>query len=99
YSLFVGNFSVLPAHDVVLTDTLPAGVIFVSVQASQGSCSQAASTVTCNLNTVNPGNANVFIVVTTPNVPGDLTNLATVTSSAFDTNLADNTATAFTTVQ
>jgi|SoiMethySBSTD1v2_1073268.scaffolds.fasta_scaffold97877_3 uncharacterized repeat protein (TIGR01451 family) len=101
YRLSVGNFSVLPANDVVLTDTLPPEVTFVSVQTFQGgSCSQAASTVTCNLKTVKAGtNSDVTIVVTTPNVPATLSNVATVTSSAFETNLLDNTVTTPTTVQ
>jgi len=37
-------------------------------------------------------------IVVTPNAPTILTNVATVTSSGFETNTADNTATITTTV-
>jgi len=99
YTITVGNFSPFPAHDVVLTDTLPATVAFVSAQP-QGSCSLATSKVTCSLGTLSQGTGvTVTIVVTTPNTLGAiLTNVATVTSSAFETNLADNTANTDTTV-
>jgi uncharacterized repeat protein (TIGR01451 family) len=96
YTMFVAVSGNFPAHDVVLTDTLPAGVTFVS--ANLGSCSLATSKVTCNLGTLGQGTGVTVTIVVTPTAVGPLTNVATVTSSAFETNLADNTATITTTV-
>jgi uncharacterized repeat protein (TIGR01451 family) len=48
YSLRVQNLGPSSASGVTLTDTLPAGATFVSATASQGSCSQAAGTVSCS---------------------------------------------------
>jgi uncharacterized repeat protein (TIGR01451 family) len=91
YNIIVTNFSFNAAHDVVLADTLPAGVNFVSATPTQGSCS-GTTPVTCNLNTVGPSSTvNVSIVINmTP--PGTLTNTATVTTSSFDPITGDNTA-------
>jgi uncharacterized repeat protein (TIGR01451 family) len=95
YTMIVGNSSPFPARDVVLTDSLPAvGVAFVSTDTTQGSCSlTAASTVTCNLGTVSLGIPVTVRVLVNPTAFGTftITNVATVTSSAFETNFADNT--------
>ncbi|MGH8010180.1 MAG: choice-of-anchor P family protein, partial [Candidatus Binatia bacterium] len=65
YTLEVTNNGPDGADDVVVTDTLPAGVTFVSATPTQGSCSQMAGVVTCNLgDLVNGGTATIAIVVT-----------------------------------
>ena len=98
YSLTVGNAGPSGATSVTLTDTLPSGVTFESAAPSQGTCSQASGTVTCNLGTIaNSGNATVSIQVR-PQAQGSITNQASVTSAATDTNLANNSASATTTV-
>jgi uncharacterized repeat protein (TIGR01451 family) len=91
YTITVTNSGFNAAHDVVLADTLPAGVAFVSATPTQGSCS-GTTPVTCNLNTVGASSiVNVNIVITT--VPGNLINTATVSTSSFDPVTGDNTAT------
>lgn len=83
YTLTVTNNGPDRALNAVVTDTLPAGVTFVSAVASQGTCSGTA-TVTCNLGSLNNGaTATVTIVVTTPTI-GTVSNTATVTSDISD---------------
>jgi uncharacterized repeat protein (TIGR01451 family) len=97
YSITVSNSSGVAAINVVVTDTLPAGVTLVSATTSQGACG-GTSVVTCNLGTLNVfGSAFVTIVVTT-GAEGLISNTAAVTASTFDPNTADNTATSSTTV-
>jgi uncharacterized repeat protein (TIGR01451 family) len=97
YSITVSNSSGLAATGVVLTDTLPAGVNLVSATTSQGTCS-GANVVTCNLGTLNgSGNAFVTIIVAT-GAAGLISNTATLTTSSYDPNTADNSVTSSTTV-
>jgi uncharacterized repeat protein (TIGR01451 family) len=64
YTLTVTNNGPNDAVDVVVTDTLQAGVTWVSTVPSQGSCS-VPSGVTCELGSIANGNsATVTIVVT-----------------------------------
>ena len=59
-------------------DSLPAGVEFVSVTSSQGSCSfdPATSSVDCELGTLAPGATATIDVVVIPTQPGIITNNA-----------------------
>ena len=91
YTLTVANAGLDDAAGVVVTDTLPAGVSFVSAGASQGSCA-GAGPVICNLGALAAGaSATVSIVVTPPSV-GTLTNSASVASVTQDQNTSNNSA-------
>lgn len=100
YTLTVTNNSPTPASGVILTDSLPGGLLLppVSVTPSLGSCGVSANVVTCNLGGLSaapgPGNqATVTIVVTVdPATRGTITNVATVTGNETDDNLGNNTA-------
>ena len=97
YTLTVENLGTDDATNVVLVDTLPASVTFVSATAP---CTQAGGVVTCNLGTLaNGATAVVEIVVTAPSVAGTITNDATVTADEFDPDLANNDASADTLVE
>ena len=68
------------ALGVVVTNTLPAGVTFVSTTAPGWSCSRSQSTVTCSAEQLTPGEHVIAIRVNAPSQPGTLVNKAHVDS-------------------
>ncbi|HKA54442.1 MAG TPA: FG-GAP-like repeat-containing protein [Candidatus Binatia bacterium] len=95
YTLTVTNNGPAAATNVTLSDTLPAGVTFVSASAA---CT-GSSTVTCTLGTLAVNaTAMVKIVVKSPTA-GGLSNTAHVSSATSDPVPGNNTATAVTTIQ
>jgi len=98
YTITATNNGPSEATDVLVTDTLPVGVTFDSAASTQGSCNEAAGTVTCSFGTLaNGANANVTIVVTAP-TPGLISNTATISGNVTDSVPANNSATQDTTV-
>ena len=83
--------------DTTLVATLPSGLSFVSATPSQGTCA-GTTTVTCNLQVVNNGDMETVVIVARADVPGVVTTTGVASSDETDTRLADNTATAQTTV-
>ncbi|MFN8525950.1 MAG: hypothetical protein U0821_22850 [Chloroflexota bacterium] len=81
-TLTVTNNGPSPATGVVLRDTLPTGLTFVSISPSAG-CT-GAQTVQCPVGTLAPGASAVYTLVATANSSGTLTNLATVTGNEVD---------------
>jgi uncharacterized repeat protein (TIGR01451 family) len=82
YNILVSNAGPQTASNVVVTDTIPAGTTFVSATPSQGTCSFAAPTVTCNLGAVaSGGSATIALTVVTPTSPQTITNTATVVNT------------------
>jgi uncharacterized repeat protein (TIGR01451 family) len=98
YSLTVTNGGPETASDVVVTDTLPGTVTYVSATPSQGTCSQAVGVVTCNLGTILAEASATIDIVVKPTVAGVITNTASVAASAGDLDGSDNTASADTNV-
>ena len=97
YALMVSNSGPDAAPNVVVEDTLPSGVTFVTASPE---CTHASGTVTCTLLSVpvSPPTVNLAIQVTAPTTPGLLTNSVTVDSDATDPNSGNNSATFDTTV-
>jgi uncharacterized repeat protein (TIGR01451 family) len=88
------------AENVVVTDNLPASkdVDFVSATSTAGTCKKTGDTVTCELGTVTASGSQTVTIVVRTKKSGTLSNTASVTASLLDTNGANNSATAATTV-
>jgi uncharacterized repeat protein (TIGR01451 family) len=108
YTIRVRNLTTTasPAGDatnVILTDSLPGGVLLppVSVTPSQGSCGVVANVITCNLGTIDncddpldceADQATVTVVVTVdPSTRGTITNTVIVAGNEPDPNTDNNT--------
>jgi len=99
YTIVVRNNGPDTAHDVVMTDPLPAQTTFESVVATQGTCGRAGRIVSCRLGTVASGGSVAITIAVQSNATGIVTNTATAVGAEAETNPADNTATATTLVQ
>jgi hypothetical protein len=84
---------------VTVTDMLPPSVSYVSATPTQGTCSEAAGTVTCNLGDVADGDFAQITIKVIPAVSGVIVNQASVDAAQDDPDPSDNSATAETTVQ
>jgi uncharacterized repeat protein (TIGR01451 family) len=89
YTLLLTNLGPDSVSSVTLTDTLPAGVAFVS--ASPGLAHSGAS-VTGVLTALAAGASTNFTIIVTPSAAGSLTNMVTVSSALADPDLTNNTA-------
>jgi len=94
YSLTVTNSGPEAAGNVVVNDTLPAGLSFVSATPSQGSCN-AASPLVCNLGTLLvSGSATITIQARLTGTTGTIINSATVQAAVDDPVPGNNASTA-----
>jgi uncharacterized repeat protein (TIGR01451 family) len=90
YTLTASNAGPSPATNVVVTDTLPAGLQFVSATPSQGSCS-GTTTITCNLGTLAAAaSATVTLNARVIATSGSVTNSATMSATESDPNGTNN---------
>ncbi len=98
YNLAVTNNDPSAGSGVMVTDTLPTGVTFVSATPSQGTCTQASGIVTCNLGNLAGGATATVTIVVTPTAGGTITNTASIAGNETDPDLTNNSASASTTV-
>lgn len=97
YTLTVNNSGPSAATGITVTDTLPAGVTFVTASTSHGFCSGTVP-VNCSLGSLANGASATVTIVVKPTTAGIISNTASVTAAETDSDLANNTATAQTTV-
>ena len=90
-SLSVTNSGLLAATNVVLTNTLPPGFVFLGATSTVGSCSQAGGVVTCALGNLAVAAAAQLSISARPEIPGDLTNRFGVATSGLDPAPLNNT--------
>jgi uncharacterized repeat protein (TIGR01451 family) len=98
YTVTVQNFGPETAPGVVLTDTLPGGGQFVSVNPSAGCTTPAVGhtgTIICNLGSLASGNSATITIVAkiVSSKKGTVSDTASVSSSAVDGYPANNSAT------
>ncbi|MFN2545116.1 MAG: sortase [Actinomycetota bacterium] len=94
YHLVVTNNGPSDATNVQVSNTLPAGVTFVSATPDQGTCSEFLGTVSCDLGDVANGAQVAIDVVVTATASGTLDDDATVSSPTTDLDNSNNSASA-----
>jgi uncharacterized repeat protein (TIGR01451 family) len=98
YTLGVRNNGPDTATSVVVTDSLPSDVSFVSATTDHGTCN-GDRLVTCQLGTLAAGAATTITVVVRPTATGKITNTAVVAGHETESDLANNNASADTLVR
>jgi uncharacterized repeat protein (TIGR01451 family) len=97
YTVVATNHGPNTATGATVTDTLPAALTFSSASSSQGTCVNGGA-LSCSVGTLAGGASATITVVVTPNQTGTATNTATVSANESDPNLANNSASATTTI-
>ncbi len=100
YLVAVGNRGTQSVNGVVLTNTLPSGMLYISANAERGlpdgdnACLLEGGTVTCQLGTLDdyasPGSTNTVRVTVSPSVGGNLTHTAEVRANITDLDPDNN---------
>jgi uncharacterized repeat protein (TIGR01451 family) len=106
YSLFITNLGPVVANGVKVVDTLPSNFSLVSASMRKGACTAspdssgngATDIVGIPNNPLSAGEISLMVITATAITPGTAENVAVISDSQTDTNLANNTAEVLTTV-
>ncbi len=92
YTLAVTNHGPATALNVVVTDTLPGAVSFVSAVPGAPDCTESGGVLTCDLGDLSASTTTTVTVRVTvaPGTAGQIVNRATVSSDTFDTVPGNN---------
>lgn len=90
YTITISNNGPDTATGVIVTDTLPSEVVFISAVTGQGTCNESGGVITCNMDDL-PNDSNEVINITVATVgAGLITNSANVNANEVDTNPSNN---------
>ncbi len=96
YQITATNNGPNPATGVVLTDTLPAGTVFASID-DLTDCVVSNGTLTCNYSALGVGSTQIvnliLVPLAVPSGAGTFDNTVSVTANETDPNLSNNSAT------
>jgi uncharacterized repeat protein (TIGR01451 family)/fimbrial isopeptide formation D2 family protein len=98
YALDVTNTGGAAATGVVVTDTLPANLEYVTSSIPGGTCKDTNSVVRCSVTSLAAGETRRAIVTTRPIAPGPVRNTASVQAATAEQQAVDNVASAGTSV-
>jgi uncharacterized repeat protein (TIGR01451 family) len=93
YVLTIRNNGPSMATGVILTDNLPAGVVFTSATSDRGPCVQSNGVVTCDLGSLTSKATAKTLIVVVPGIATQICNTASVTGNEADPVPTNNTAT------
>jgi hypothetical protein len=98
YTLNVTNNGPNPATAATLTNRVPLGMSYSSVNTSLGSCIYTNGAVSCTFGNMSSGVTATVTITMTATAPGNATNTATVASLTIDQIPSNNTARVITAV-
>ena len=90
YACSVTNSGPASSTGVRLTHMLPAGLPVLSILPSQGSCSNTAGVIVCDLGDLPGGSEATVTVIVVPQTPGLLTNSISITRNEPDPVVDNN---------
>lgn len=100
YTIVVTNNSQSTATGVLVSDTLPAELEFVSVSAvPSGMCVRNNQTITCGFSAIGPGQIRTITIGTIARETGEIANTAVIQGNQTDPNTGNNTSTQNTTIE
>jgi uncharacterized repeat protein (TIGR01451 family) len=91
YTLMVANSGPDVVRGVIVMDSLPASVTFVSAAPTQGTCAHSDGAVRCALGAIGVGATARVDIVVRPTTAGTINNIASVSAPASEPTPANNT--------
>ena len=90
YTLTARNNGPSTATQVVITDSLPTTVTYLSSSSTQGTCSRSGQLVTCAIGTMAAGATVTVTIRVRPLQPGTILNTTQIVGAQAETNTANN---------